>query len=340
MTGPSGVATAHPEGPHQALTLAVGDTSYTVVADLGMLGVSLAVSGSEVMGLHRPLVDYVDGGEVVGMALLHPWANRLGADRFVVGEPATGEAAVVDVAGVALARDPAGLALHGMVGPATRWQVSPPVCGPGFAEVTAVADLAADQVFMAAWPFPHRLHVTQRVEATGPGSAVLHVAVTVEPTAGVAVPLCGGWHPYFALGGVPRARWVLGLPPVEQLALGGDGLPTGVRWRQDAQAAPLAGRHLDDGFALVAPAPARRGRRCDPDRTFTLAAAGTTVAVEMGAGYDAAQVYAPGDHDVVAIEPMMATTDAVRHGDHRWVAPGQTSTAWFAVWVDIDAGGA
>jgi aldose 1-epimerase len=337
---PFGAATAHPEGPHEALTLAVGDISYTVVPALAMLGVSLAVAGTAVMGLHRPLSDYVDGGEVVGMAVLHPWANRLGADRFAVTEPATGATVDVDVATQAIARDPAGLVLHGMVGPATSWQVAPPVCGSGYAEVSAVADLGTDGAFMAAWPFPHRVAVTQRLEATGTAAGVLHVTVTVEPTGEVAVPLCGGWHPYFCVAGVARRHWELGMPPVAVVELDGDGLPTGVRTRQPGGSAPLGDRLYDDGFVLVAPAPARRGSQCDPNRTFILAGGGTTIGVEMGAGYDAAQVYAPGDHDVVAIEPMMAVTDAVRHGDHRWAHPGQPATAWFAVWVDTDAGGA
>jgi aldose 1-epimerase len=55
--------------------------------------------------------------------------------------------------------------------------------------------------------------------------------------------------------------------------------------------------------------------------------------VHFDEGYSAAQVFAPGDDDVVCFEPMAAPTDSLRRGGYRVVNPGESATAQFRIKV-------
>ena len=81
----------------------------------------------------------------------------------------------------------------------------------------------------------------------------------------------------------------------------------------------LAGRTFDDGYRL--------GR----ERRLVLAGGRRRVSVVFDKGYPFAQVYAPADHDFVALEPMTAPTDALGTGTTPMVEPGDSFTARFAV---------
>ena len=50
-------------------------------------------------------------------------------------------------------------------------------------------------------------------------------------------------------------------------------------------------------------------------------------------GYTAAQVFAPGDDDVVCFEPMAAPTDSLRRGGYRVVNAGEFAVAQFRIKV-------
>jgi galactose mutarotase-like enzyme len=56
--------------------------------------------------------------------------------------------------------------------------------------------------------------------------------------------------------------------------------------------------------------------------------------VRFERGFPYAQIYAPADDEVLAIEPMTAPTDALESGDGlRVLEPGGTLTAAFSVTV-------
>ena len=72
---------------------------------------------------------------------------------------------------------------------------------------------------------------------------------------------------------------------------------------------------------------------------FVLAGGGRRIELSVGSGYRFAQVYAPGDDDVVAFEPMTAPTNALVTGgpDLPLVEPGQRYEATFSITVeDLD----
>ncbi|MFM9126818.1 MAG: hypothetical protein ACKOTA_04515 [Solirubrobacterales bacterium] len=59
------------------------------------------------------------------------------------------------------------------------------------------------------------------------------------------------------------------------------------------------------------------------------------ITVEMTGGYPFAQLYAPGDLDVICFEPMTAPTNALASGDGlQVVEPGESFTATFTIAVE------
>jgi galactose mutarotase-like enzyme len=249
----------------------------------------------------------------MGIPLLHPWANRLGGEGF----PVAGADVRLDVPGIRLQRDENGLPIHGLLAGVPGWQVEERAGGSSGARLAARFDFAADTALTAAFPFPHRLEL--RAELTGPR---LTIATTVEATAG-PVPIAFGFHPYFRLPGVPRERWEVELPVRERLPLDARSLPTGAREPARIEPGPLGRRTFDDAF--MAPT---------DGAPFVLAGGARRVEVRFERGFPYAQIYAPADDEVLAIEPMTAPTDALESGDGlRVLEPGGTLTAAFSVTV-------
>ena len=115
----------------------------------------------------------------------------------------------------------------------------------------------------------------------------------------------------------------------ERLKLDRRMLPTGEREPVEVESGPLGTRTFDDEY--LAPA----GRR----RPSSSPGAVGESSSRVGPGYRFAQVYAPGDDDVVAFEPMTAPTNALVTGgpDLPLVEPGRRYEATFSITVaDLD----
>ena len=245
-------------------------------------------------------------GRRAGITLMHPWANRLGADRFTVGDAEV----VVPLREAAVTRDAGGLPIHGLAQPGA-WSIA----ADGRAGAVARGRFPA----VPAFPFPHDVDVRFDVLP----DARLEVRTTLRPAADVAVPLVFGWHPYLRLPGATRARWRLALPPRRHLGLDDRGIPDATAQALPAEDHPLADRTFDDGFD-----------RLGEGVVLAVAGGGRAIRVVLVSGYPAAQVFAPATPDVVSPEPMTAPTDALRSGRGlRWAAPGTTFDAVFAVEV-------
>src|ERR1700739_3824090 len=52
------------------------------VPEAGMIGTSLTDSGTELLGQRRRLGPYVRAAKTMGIPILYPWANRLGANTY------------------------------------------------------------------------------------------------------------------------------------------------------------------------------------------------------------------------------------------------------------------
>ena len=289
------------------LTMRAGELAATVEGGRLLSVTSLRHRGDEL--LVRPEVlprSYTVHGIRAGITLLHPWANRLGSERFVVA------GGVVD-AGTdpAVGRDPAGLPIHGRA-PAGAWT---PVPAADNAGCHAVARFAA----VPAFPWAHDVEV--EVALSPP--ACLVIATTVRCLARDAVPVAFGWHPYFRLPGAERPSWRLALPTRSHLQLDAHGIPTGASTDAPAEDEPLGRRTFDDGY---------EGLR--PGACLAVADGERRVAVRLDAGFPCAQVFAPGDADVVSLEPMTAPADALRSGRGLcWATPETPYAARFTVEV-------
>jgi aldose 1-epimerase len=281
----------------------------TFVPAAGMIGTSLADGDEEFLGQRRGLDAYVTAGKTMGIPILYPWANRLSANEY----ESNGTAVSLTPGEGGVRADENGLPIHGVLASYPGWEVTTQSTN----SLTAILDFGKKPELLAAFPFPHVL--TQAIRLA---DRKLTIETTVTPTAAAPVPLCFGYHPYFTIPGAPRDQWQLTTPRMRHLFVDSRGIPTGEHEQWNGATEPLVSVTYDDGFDDV------------PDgAVFTLAGGGRRIDVEFEKGYPAAQLFAPGTDDLVAIEPMTAPTDALRRGGYRSAAPGQPETARFSVTV-------
>ena len=303
-----GTARVHSFAGEPAITLGAGPTHLTLLPELGLLGASLRHHGVDHLDL-RGGPAAVRSGHTSGMPLLSPWANRLGGRHY----RAAGRD--VDLTGLTdLHLDGNGLPIHGTSVGRSGWRVDALRTGPGRAALVASFDAASDAEVMASFPFPHLVEVTATLT---PGRVSVRTAL--EATGTSPVPVSFGWHPYYRIPGEGRDALRLDLPARHRLVLDDQQLPTGEEVAEPAEVLALEGRAFDDGYRL--------GRT----RRMALLGRERSVTVTFGPGYPFAQVYAPEGRDVVALEPMTATTDALGQGTAALVAPGERFVARFDI---------
>jgi aldose 1-epimerase len=283
----------------------------------GMVGYSLTHRGEELLGLRGGLPAYRERGSTFGIPLLHPWANRLSRKSYSVG----GRSVSLDGDSPPLHFDPNGLPIHGVAAALPYWRESGRTPGGGTAAFGAQLDYGAHEELMAAFPFPHELHVQVELR-----DDTLTVATILVSTGSVAVPISFGWHPYLRLPDVPRADWNVELPVRRRAVLDPIGIPTGESEPVSIEPGPLGDATYDDHFVEL-----------DQPATFALEGGGRRIELELGEGYPHAQVYAPlggDDGPYICFEPMTAPVNALVSGDGlRSVAPGGSFRADFSVRV-------
>jgi len=279
------------------------------VPDAGMIGVSLTDSGVELLGQRRGLDAYVTNGKTMGIPILYPWANRLGANTYT----AEGTTVTLTPGQHRVRADPNGLPIHGVLAAYPGWRITTESAD----DLTVELDFGADPELLASFPFPHLLAVTVRL-----AGQTLTVRTMVTPTGDDAVPLCFGFHPYLQLPGVSRDQWIIETPQLRRLRLDGQGLPTGETTPQPAVTERLGDKAFDDGYDEVA-----------DGAVFAVSGGGRRIEVHFEEGYPAAQIFAPPGEDVVCFEPMTAPTDALRRGGYRSARPGGSAVAVFSIRV-------
>ncbi|WP_310779236.1 aldose 1-epimerase [Mycobacterium sp. Z3061] len=280
-----------------------------VVPDAGMIGTSLTDEGVELLGQRRGLQAYLADGKTMGIPVLYPWANRLGANTY----EAEGVSVTLRPGENGVRADPAGLPIHGVLAAYPGWRVT----SESGNEISAELDFGDDERLLASFPYPHLLAVTVRL-----AERTLTVRTTVTPTGDRAVPLCFGYHPYLQLPGNDRAEWVIETPPLRHLALDERGLPTGESADQPASSQRLGSDTFDDAYDGV-----------QQGAVFAVSAGGRRIEVHFERGYSAAQIFAPAGEDVICFEPMAAPTDALRRGGYRSAVPGEPAGTAFSIRV-------
>jgi galactose mutarotase-like enzyme len=285
------------------------DVAAQFVPEAGMIGVSLTDSGVELLGQRRGLDAYVNDGKTMGIPLLYPWANRLGANTY----QAAGKTVTLTDSEFGVRTDSNGLPIHGVLAAYPNWRVT----HESDHQLTGEVDFTTDEELLASFPFPHRLSLTITL-----AERTLRLRVAVTPTGEYAVPLCFGFHPYLQLPDVPRDQWVIETPAMQHLTLDRKGLPTGTAVVQPALNEPLGDKIFDDGYNQVA-----------EGSTFAVSGGGRRIEVHFDEGYSAAQIFAPPGEDVVCFEPMTAPTDALRRGGYPSARPGDWGIAQFSIQV-------
>src|SRR3954447_11714854 len=273
-----------------AIRLTAGSLDAAFVPQVGMAGVSLCHRGDELLSSEAGVGTYLATGAVMGIPLLHPWANRLDREDY-------------EAAGVAvrlprrLPRDDHGLPIHG-VGP-QPWRVVDVGADDDSAWLTAALEFDD-----AAFPFPHRME--QRVTLR-PSALMIETTLRAHQR---PVPVSFGFHPYLRLPGAAREDWVVSLPARRRLLTDARSIPSGATAHERAEVRPLGRRFFDDGYDELGPEP-----------RFTVAGGGRAITVRLLSGYPVAQVFAPRADDVICFEPMTAPTNALVSGRGLRFAP-------------------
>jgi aldose 1-epimerase len=302
------------------LTSPEAELEVAFVPGAGMVGCSLLHRGEELLGQRGGLARYVSERSTMGIPLLHPWANRVGSRHFET----LGREVDMEAADPPPSTDPHGLPIHGLLAAARGWQVEQRDSSDTAGAIVARFDFAAHQGLMRAFPFRHEVELEVALAGRR-----LTISTSVAATGDHPVPVSFGFHPYFQLPGSHRAEWEVQIPVRERLLLDDRMLPTGEREGVSVASGPLGSRTFDDAYASP---PA--------GEAFAVAGGGRRIEVAFESGFPFAQVYAPADDDVIAIEPMTAPTNALMTGGPELpvAEPGTPYTAVFSVTV-IDHGG-
>ena len=297
----------------EAVTLAAGALEATFVPGFGMVAGSLRHAGEELLDRRAGLRAYRDRGAVMGVPLLHPWANRLARDELIVA----GHRMRLP-SPPAVWRDEHGLPIHGLLGAHPGWSVHEADADGHAAKLIARLDFGADPRLLAVFPFPHELALEATLTARS-----LRIATTVSATGAVAVPIAFGYHPYLRIPRVSRDDWHVQLPARRHLELDELAIPTGGGSRESAVGFRLADASFDDGYDSI-----------EEGAVFSVAGGGREIRVTFEAGFPAAQVFSPPGAPFICFEPMTAPTNALCSGAGlRWVAPGDAFTAAFTIAV-------
>jgi len=314
VTAPAAVVAGAALEGFPTVTLSAGDLRASFAPAAGMAGVSLRHDGEELLDRGAGLSAYVERGAVMGIPILHPWANRLaGFDYAVDGRTVR----LPD--GPPLVRcEEHGLPIHGLLGGSPHWRVRGTEAAGDRARLSAVLEFDAHPELLAAFPFPHTLALDAALDRDG-----LTIATTLTPTGDVPVPIAFGFHPYLRLPGADRSTWEIALPARRHLHTDARAIPAGGDEAEHAVRLRLGARTFDDGFRGIA-----------EGAQLAMAGGGRRITVTFGAGYPAAQVFSPAGAQFVCFEPMTAPANALRSGrDLRRVPPGAAFTAVFRIAV-------
>jgi aldose 1-epimerase len=277
-----------------------------------MLGASLRHRGVQLLRRISDLPAAAMKGSTAGIPLLHPWANRLDGLEY----RAAGREVQLDPSSSLLHFDGQGLPMHGVPWSRLAWELIEAQSN----RLSARLEWSRRDL-LDIFPFSHHVELTATL---CPQTLTLETTLIAGPEG--PVPVSFGFHPYFGVADLPRAKWRLELPAMRRLLLDERGIPSGREEPWNRYEGDLGERTFDDGFALV-----------DTSPSFCLSGGGRRITVEFLAGYPYAQIFAPSEQEFVAIEPMTAPTSALTSGRGlRVVAPRERFEATFRVRIEAE----
>jgi aldose 1-epimerase len=293
-----------------ACNLFAGDLQAVFWPEQGMLCASLRHRGVELLRRVEDLDSARAKGSTAGIPFLYPWANRLSGLHYNV----TGKDVFLKPTSPLLHFDEHGLPMHGVPWGKLRWDVRE----ASQERLSARLPWSGEEL-LELFPFPHDVEMNVQI---GPGELTLETVISAGLDS--IVPISFGFHPYFGIPGEPRSEWKLHLPAMRRLVLDSQGIPSGGVTPFAASDAPLGATSYDDGFAL------------DADHAvFAISGAGYSIRVEFVEGFRFAQVFAPAQKELIAMEPMTAPANALVSGKNLiLLQPGKKYRAAFRVSVN------
>ncbi|WP_322857472.1 aldose 1-epimerase [Mycobacterium shigaense] len=279
------------------------------VPEAGMIGTSLTDAAVELLGQRRGLDAYLEAGKTMGIPILYPWANRLGANTYT----AENVTVTLTPGEHGVRADPNGLPIHGVLAAYPGWKVT----ANSDNELTAEVNFGAEPELLASFPYPHLLAVSVLL-----ADRTLTVRTTVTATGDTAVPLCFGFHPYLRVPEAARGEWLIEMPALRHLSLDERGLPNGETAAQPPGSELLGDKAFDDAYDQI-----------EDGAVFAVSGGERRMEVRFEQGYSATQIFAPPAEDLICFEPMTAPTDALRRGGYRSARPGEPAVAVFSIRV-------
>ncbi len=274
-----------------------------------MIGTSLTDAAVELLGQRRGLDAYLEAGKTMGIPILYPWANRLGANTYT----AENVTVTLTPGEHGVRADPNGLPIHGVLAAYPGWKVT----ANSDNELTAEVNFGAEPELLASFPYPHLLAVSVLL-----ADRTLTVRTTVTATGDTAVPLCFGFHPYLRVPEAARGEWLIETPALRHLSLDERGLPNGETAAQPPGSELLGDKAFDDAYDQI-----------EDGAVFAVSGGERRMEVRFEQGYSATQIFAPPAEDLICFEPMTAPTDALRRGGYRSARPGEPAVAVFSIRV-------
>src|SRR3954463_3900972 len=137
----------------ETVTLSAGELEASFAPGLGMAGVSLRHGGEELLDRRAGLSAYAERGAVMGIPILHPWANRLSGFEYV----ADGRTVRLPDGPPLVRCEEHGLPIHGLLSGSPHWRVRARPTDRDRARLSATLAFDAQPDLLGAFPFPHTL---------------------------------------------------------------------------------------------------------------------------------------------------------------------------------------
>ena len=283
-----------------------GGISVPVITTLSN-AYEMVVNGHQIIRkTFKEVAEFRDRPGLNGIPLLAPFANRLVVedDQGRPVEPAffaNGRKYSFDM-GLGNVRGP--IPIHGFLSAARAWRLVEAKADARGAWVTSTLDVYRNPQWMKQFPFAHTITMTYRL-----GDGALEVRTRIDNLSTDPMPVSIGFHPYFQLTDSPRDQWTLSLGARSRWRLAATLIPTGETEPIDQVfpnpgAIALQNLALDDVFGDLTR---------DKDGRATMSVRGRTqqIDVVLGPNYRAAVIYSPKASAFVALEPMVAITNAM-----------------------------
>src|SRR4051795_11173257 len=145
----------------ETVTLSAGELEAAFAPGAGMAGVSLRHAGAELLDRQAGLRTYVERGAVMGIPILHPWANRLAGFDYAGG----GRTVRLPVGPPLVRCEEHGLPIHGLLSGSPHWRIRSVAPEGDRARLTAELPFDAHPELLSSFPFPHTLGIEAVLDA-------------------------------------------------------------------------------------------------------------------------------------------------------------------------------